>query len=79
MAERLCFANLSLFHYVAVFVNLCLYHGIMPGKCVKTIIIPVLKCSNGDAQSLNNYRPIAIISIISNCLNIMHCHMSKII
>ena len=37
----------------------------MPGKCVETIIIPVLKCSNGDVQSLNNYRPIAITSVIS--------------
>ena len=65
MAEHLCFADQSLFHYLAVFVNLCLYHGIMPGKCVETIIIPVLKCSNGDVQSLNNYRPIAITSAIS--------------
>ena len=37
----------------------------MPGKCVETIIIPVLKYSNGDVQSLNNYRPIAITSVIS--------------
>ena len=65
MAEHLCFADQSLFHYLAVFVNLCLYHGIMPGKCMETIIIPVLKCSNGDVQSLNNYRPIAITSVIS--------------
>ena len=57
--------NQSLFLYLTVFVNLCLYHCIMPGKCVETVIIPILKCSNGDVQSLNNYRTIAITSVKS--------------
>ena len=35
MAEHLCFADQSLFHYLAVFVNLCLHHDIMPGKLRK--------------------------------------------
>ena len=63
MAEHLRFADQSLFHFLAVFVNLCLYHDIMPSKCVETIIIPVLKCSN--VQSLNNYHFIAITNVIS--------------
>ena len=48
----------------------------MPGKCVETIIIPVLKCSNGDVQSLNNYCPIAITSVISK---LFKHYVSKII
>ena len=68
MAEHLCFADQSLFHYLAIYVNLRLYHGIMPGKCVETKIIPVLKCNIGDVQSLNNYRPIAITDVISKLL-----------
>ena len=68
MNEHLCFTDESLFHYLAVFVNLCLYRGIKPGKCVETISILTLKCNNGDVQSLNNYRPIAITSVISKLL-----------
>ena len=37
----------------------------MAGKCAETIAIPLLKCSNRDVQSLNNYRPIEITSVIS--------------
>ena len=37
----------------------------MPSKSVETINISVLKCSNGDVQSLNIYPPIAITSVIS--------------
>ena len=74
--NTLCFADQSLIHYLAVFANLCLYHGIMPGKCAETIIIPILKSSNGDVQSLNDCRSIAITSVILKLFE--HCVLSHV-
>ena len=46
--------------------NLCLSKGIFPRVFKKAIIYPIYK--NGDSESVNNYRPISILSSLSKIL-----------
>ena len=43
MAEHLCFADHSIFHCLAIILNLCLCHGMLLDKYVETITIPAIK------------------------------------
>ena len=45
--------------------SLCLTHGYMPLDMIKTTIVPVTKNKCGKLADSNNYRPIAIATIVS--------------
>ena len=45
--------------------SLCLTHGYMPLDMIKTTIVPVIKNKCGNLADSNNYRPIAIATIVS--------------
>lgn len=47
-------------------VNLCFTHGVFPNALKKSIVHPVHK--NGDRDSVNNYRPISILPVLSKIL-----------
>ena len=42
-----------------------LNHRHVPTTFMKTSIIPILKNRNGDSSDKNNYRPIAIVTVMS--------------
>ena len=48
--------------------NAMLTHNCIPQKLLDTMIIPLLKDSKIDISDCNNYRPIAITSIMSKIL-----------
>ena len=64
-AHHLCYADHSINIYLSILFNLCLFHGVTPDKCLASVIIPIAKDKNKDLQDVNNYRPIAVASIIS--------------
>jgi hypothetical protein len=46
-----------------------LLHGVFPSKWKVSNVCPVFK--NGDKQNKSNYRPIALLSSVSKCLEII--------
>lgn len=40
-------------------------HGYLPIKMMDTIIIPIIKDRKGDITSKDNYRPIAVTTVVS--------------
>lgn len=56
--------------------NLCLTTGVFPKSLKKALVLPVLKGGSGD--SVNNYRPISILSSISKILEkLLNVRLSK--
>ena len=64
-AYHLCYADPSINIYLSILFNLCLFRGVIPDKCLASVIIPIVKDKNKDLQDVNNYRPIAAATTIS--------------
>ena len=64
-AHHLCYADPSINMYLNILFNLCLFRGVIPGICLTSVIIPIVKDKNKDLQDVNNYRPIAVASTVS--------------
>lgn len=64
-AEHIRFADQSVCIYLSLFYNACLKHGYIPPRCLDTIIVPVAKNTNGKLNDPNNYRPVALATVIS--------------
>ena len=58
--------------HLSVLLSLCftlfLSHGHLPPKLIQTTIVPIIKNKCGNISSSNNYRPIALPTIISKLL-----------
>ncbi len=46
-------------------------HGYIPDNFMKTVIIPLVKNKSGDMCDVNNYRPIALVTVVSKILEII--------
>ena len=66
-AEYLKFSNVKLHTLLA----LCFSHGYLPIALIKTTIIPVVKNKSGNLSDSNNYRPIALATIVSKILELV--------
>ena len=64
-AEHLRFCNPIINVYLSLYYNMCLEHGYIPSNCLDTVIILTLKNINGNINDSNNFRPIAIATILS--------------
>ena len=51
--------------YYFPYVSVCFTHGYMPSDMTRTTIVPVIKNKCGNLADSNNYRPIAIATIVS--------------
>ena len=60
---------------LSIFYNRVISHGHLPDDFMKTIIIPLIKNKSGDTINVNNYRPIALVTIASNILEIILLEM----
>ena len=45
--------------------NSCIVHNFLPKEFMDTIIVPIVKDKKADITSMDNYRPIAITSVVS--------------
>ena len=48
-----------------------LYHSYLPSKLMDTVIVPIVKDKKGDLGSKNNFRPIALTTIMSKLFEIL--------
>ena len=67
-AEHLCYSDHSIKFYLSVLFNMCLRHGFVPKACLDTLLVPIVKNKNKIVQDTNNYRPIALATVISKLL-----------
>ena len=63
--ESLKFASNRLSVLLSLCFSLCLSHGYLPPAMIKTTIVPIVKNNCGNISESNNYRPIALATIIS--------------
>ena len=60
---------------IAISLSLCfnafIVHGFLPDSLMNTVIVPVIKNKSGDVSDTNNYRPIALSSIVSKAFEII--------
>lgn len=70
-AEAFKHANESLRVYLCMFFNAVLCHGYIPLNLMDTIIVPVVKDKKGDLESKDNYRPIALTTVMSKIFEIL--------
>ena len=50
---------------ISICINLCLVHGHIPTACLDSVSTPMIKSRNGDVTTKNNYRPVAIATVLS--------------
>ena len=73
-AHHLCYADPNINIYLNILFNLCLFHGVIPGNCLASVIILTVKNKDKDLQDVNNYRPIAVASTISKLFELFILH-----
>ena len=54
-----------------MFLNAMFAHGYMPDKLMQSVIIPIVKNKKGDITNMDNYRPIAITTVLSKILELI--------
>jgi len=70
-AEHFKHAGQSINVLLAILLNGCVIHSYLPPGLMKTVIVPIVKDVKGDVSSKENYRPIAITSILSKIIEIL--------
>jgi len=79
-AEHLKYASTKLVPLFAICLTGFLVHGILPESILPVLLVPVIKDKTGKINSMDNYRPIAIASIVSKVLErILFNRMEKYI
>ena len=64
-AEAIKFSHRRIGILLSLFFNLCLSHGYLPHAIIETTIVPIVKNKCGNITDSNNYRPIALATIVS--------------
>lgn len=67
-AEHLKYASYRLSPMLAMCFSSLMVHGVLPDSILSVLLVPVLKEKTGRLNSMDNYRPIAIASILSKVL-----------
>ena len=67
-AEYLKFSNIKIHVLLSMCFTLCLTHGYIPPAMIETTIVPIVKNKSGNLSDSNNYRPIALATIVSKML-----------
>ena len=67
-AEHLKYASSKLFALLSICFTGFLVHGILPDSILAVLLVPVIKNKAGKINSSDNYRPIALASILSKVL-----------
>ena len=64
-AEHLKLSNDKISILLALCFTICLSHGYLPTALIETTIVPIVKNKSGNLSDSNNYRPIALATIVS--------------
>ena len=64
-AEHFKFSHQSCHVLLNILFNCVLIHGYLPREFMSTVIMPLVKDKKGDISDVDNYRPIAITTVIS--------------
>ena len=67
-AEYLKFLNVKIHSLIALCVSLGLSHGYLPTALIETTIVLIVNNKFGNLSDSNNYRPIALATIVSKIL-----------
>ena len=67
-AQHLKYASQSILVLLALCFSGLMKHGILPGSMLSVLLVPVVKYKTGKLTSMDNYRPIALASILSKVL-----------
>ncbi len=67
-AEAFKYTDKKIIVYITMLFNCILCHGYIPTKLMDTIIVPIVKDKKGDLSSKDNYRPIALTTVMSKVL-----------
>ena len=70
-AEHLKFASEKLPYLLGMVITVFFVHGFLPESMLSVLIVPVIKDKAGNINSKDNYRPIALASIISKVVEII--------
>ena len=69
--EHLKFAHHTLSVYLSLLFNAIIAHNFMPQDFMLTVIIPVVKNKKGDLSDCDNYRPIALTTLVSKVFEVV--------
>ena len=50
--------------------NMCLLHGVVPSSFSMSVIVPIVKDTNGGYGEYDNYRPISLVNLFSKLLEL---------
>ena len=70
-AEHLKNSSLRISSLLAICFSSCFSHGFLPDNLMSVILVPVIKDKAGKINSKDNYRPIALASILSKVLEMI--------
>ena len=70
-AESFKYADTSICVFLCMLFNSILYHSYLPSKLMDTVIVPIVKDKKGDLGSKNNFRPIALTTLMSKLFEIL--------
>ena len=70
-AEHIKYAGQKLCPLLAMCYTGLLVHGVLPDSMLSVVLVPVIKDKVGKINSSDNYRPIALASVLSKILEIV--------
>ena len=70
-AEHFIHSDRRITILLSIFYNRVISHGHLPDDFMKTIVIPLKKNKSGDTSNVNNYRPIALVTVASKIFEII--------
>lgn len=76
-SENFKHADTIIADLLALLYNSCIIHGYIPDKLMDTIINPVIKDKKGDVNNKDNYRPIAVTSVMSKIFELLLLNYCK--
>ena len=70
-SEHFIFAHINIACIVTLLFNACITHQYIPPELMDTVIVPIVKDAKSDLTSSDNYRPIALTTILSKLFEIV--------
>ena len=69
-SEHFKYADTKLCCVLRIIFNAMFSHGYLPSKLMETIIIPIIKDKKGLVTDKDNYRPVAVTSVVSKIIEV---------